>query len=135
MSANEFGNPAVITAVANEAITIYRFVNLAGTVAVEALKVSIADTTEVVFGIAVETVASGAEVGVAIAGVGRLEVDGSGTAIVAGDTLAPDGGSLGKGIKTVANLIQYGAIAMEPSVADGDIIRVALLPGVARSNA
>jgi hypothetical protein len=107
-----------------EAITKYRFVNADGTTANQDEKVSIADSGEATTGIAADTVASGETTNVFTDGVGYLEVDGSGTAIVAGDFLKPHTDSSGKGIKATANNDKYGAQALSPSTANGDVIRV-----------
>ncbi len=57
----------------------------------------------------------------------KLQVDGSGTAIVPGDRLKPD--SVGRGIKVTAAAGQeYGAIATEASTAADDIISVISVP-------
>ena len=118
------------TAVAAETIAINRFVNLAGTTANQALKCSIADTTETVFGVSDNGGSSGDVISIITTGYeAMLEVDGSGTAIAAGDFLKPDGGSAGKGIKAASDKDAYGAMALEPSSADGDIIRVLVLTG------
>jgi len=55
-------------------------------------------------------------------GFSKLKVDGSGTAIAAGDALKPTTG--GVGIKVASNNDMVGAIAMEASSASGDIIEV-----------
>lgn len=118
------------TAVAAESITINRFVDLAGTTANQLLKCSIADTTDKPFGVADNGGSSGDLISIITTGYeAMLEVDGSGTAIAAGDYLKPDASSTGKGIKAGTDKDAYGAIALEPSSADGDIIRVLVLNG------
>jgi len=126
MSANEF-HGCSIGAVANEALTEYLFVDTGGTTATEALKVSLADSGDAPIGIVTDTVASGGQANVALDGVGRLKVDGSGTAIVAGDRLKPNASAIG--IKTTTDTDFYGARALEPSTASGDIIRVLIEKG------
>lgn len=122
-------NPGTLNGAANEAITEFTFVDTAGTTAKEALKFSVADTGDTPIGIAQSTVTSGETVGVVTAGETFLTVDGSGTAIVAGDYLKPSGDSDGLGIKAAADGDAYGAKALEPSTADGDRIRVLVVSG------
>jgi hypothetical protein len=129
MSASEFSGHC-IEALAAEALTRYRFVDLAGTTAKEATKASIADSGDNPIGIVGDTVTTGRPVAVFTSGVGRLEVDGSGAAIAAGDYLKPDGGNAGKGIKAATDGNFYGARALEPSTADGDVIRVLIIQGM-----
>jgi hypothetical protein len=129
MASNEFDG-TIVTFEAAEAITKYRFVDLAGTTAKEAAKCSIADSGDKCIGIATETIASGGMVPVAINGRGRLEVDG-GTAIAGNDRLRAHTDSAGRGLLIgggTANQ-EYGAIALEPSTVAGDIIRVLILSG------
>lgn len=59
---------------------------------------------------------------VRLSGTSKLKVDGSGTAIAAGDPIRATTG--GVGIKAVTDKDPVSAIAMEPSVANGDIIEV-----------
>ena len=128
MSVNEFRGPS-ISAVAAEALTQYRFVNLAGTTAVEAMKCSISDTGEVAVGIVAETVASGDNAPIFLPGsIGLLCVDG-GTDIAAGDHLKPHTDSSGKGIKTTTDKDFFGAVALEPATDDADVIRVMIVYG------
>lgn len=119
-----------LNGVANEALTEYRFVDTAGTTAAEALKFSIADSTDGPVGIVTNSPASGdPAIVVTVGQVTLLEVDGSGTAIVAGDYLKPSAGNNGIGIKAATNNDKYGAIALEPSTAAGDKIRVLVTVG------
>lgn len=128
MSANYFLGDSV-TATANEALTAYTFADLAGTTAKEALKASTADSGDAPFGIVAETTASGGEAAIFYSGIGRLTVDGSSTAIAAGDKLKPGASNDGVGIKAASDTNAYGAIALDPSSASGDIIRVLIERG------
>lgn len=60
-------------------------------------------------------------------GRSKLVVDGSGTAIAAGDYLGSDGS--GRGIKVTADHAWVGARAEEASAAAGDVIDVTTFPG------
>lgn len=64
---------------------------------------------------------------VGIEGISKLVVDGNSVNIAVGDKLAAN--SSGHGVKTATNLDDYGAVAMNASTADGDIIQVRLMPG------
>lgn len=128
MSVNYFDGESV-SATANEALTAFTFADLAGTTAAENQLASIADTGDAPFGIVSETTASGRDVAIFYSGRGRLKVDGSGTAIAAGDYLKPSGDSDGIGIKAATDEDAWGAIALDPSTADGDIIRVTIARG------
>ena len=59
---------------------------------------------------------------VKLMGGSKLEVDGAAGAIAAGDKLTSDAN--GKGVVTTTNTHSVGAIALEASTADGDIISV-----------
>ena len=63
----------------------------------------------------------------AVGGYSKLVVDGNAAAIAVGDKLASD--AAGKGVKTVTDTDDYGAIAQEASTAAGDIITVLVTPG------
>lgn len=130
MANNEF-NGHDISTIANEGLTKYRFCDYGGTTTVEATRSSIADSGDVPEGIVGETVASGSPAAIFYDGQGRLEVDGSGTAIVAGTKLMPSAGNDGIGIDApAASLNEYGAVAIDPSTAAGDIIRVKIERGI-----
>lgn len=114
-------NANVISGTATAAITSNRIVKLA-TTAKEATRFTTAGAGEVAFGVAIVGVNSGDQVAVATAGAFvRLTVDGSGSAIAAGDPLKSD--SVGRGVKAATSDNQI-AIAMEPSTAAGDNILV-----------
>lgn len=87
-------------------------------------KVQQSGAGEAVFGILQETAsASGDNVQVATAGVSLLKVDGSGTAIVAGDALMS--GASGVGVKmagAAGTLLPCIGYALAPSTASGDLI-------------
>jgi hypothetical protein len=83
-----------------------------------------ADDTDTLFGIATSSADSGAPVGVQVSGVAQVLVDGSGTAVVAGDLLMGGAAKLvkyasGTGHKAVAR-------ALEPTSVS-KVIRVQLL--------
>lgn len=131
ISVNDFDGDS-FPAIAAEAIVAGKFVNLAGTTAKEALKVSIADTTEPIIGVAGNSAAAGEPVTVFYNGMGRMLVDGA-TDIAAGDPLKADGSSTGLAIKAATNLDEIGAIALEPvtQAASGDtadMARVLITP-------
>jgi len=91
-------------------------------------QVALASATEAIIGILQDDPDAedeGASVG--IVGISKLYVDGNGTNIAPGDKLAAN--SSGHGAKTTTDLDDYGAIALEASTADGDIIKVLLVPG------
>jgi len=68
-----------------------------------------------------------------ISGISRLEVEGNSPGpIAAGDKLTSN--SVGQGIVTTTNKNVYGAIALEASIAAGDVIMVLLTPGQQVSN-
>ncbi len=137
MSTNEFSAAEhFLQGEANEALTKYRFVDMDGTTANKAKKFSLSDSLGQPIGIAPETVASGDPTAVATSGIGKLEVDGNANAIAAGDALIPLGDSTGKGGKSLVDGEGVGAIALEPSTADGDIIDVLILPvGIGKATA
>jgi hypothetical protein len=69
---------------------------------------------------------AGMAAGVAVGGTSFLKVDGSGTAILAGDMLKSD--SSGQGVKTTSANDEIGAQALEASAAAGDEIQVRVIP-------
>jgi hypothetical protein len=104
------------------------------TTAKEATLFAPAGNAEQTFGIFMDAAAVGDPVSVAFGGIGRLCVDGNAAAIAAGDYLDSD--AAGKGTKIATDQANYGAIALDPSTADGDIIRVFIAPpGSERSTA
>lgn len=116
---------ARMSSIATEVIPAYRFVNQTSTTAAQASNCLLADSGDLPVGI---TQNGAAAIGDAcdILGPGEialLEVDG-GTAIAAGDFLMPHTDSTGKGLKSTTDKDKYGAIAIDPSSADGDVIRV-----------
>lgn len=125
MSSALFTDPG-ITGAATETIAALVFANIAATAA-EDLKFEQADAGEKCFGITSSGVSSGEHVVVHHSGIGRLTVDGSGTAIVAGDRLKAASG--GVGVKTVTDRDEYGAIALEPATTSGAVIRVKIISG------
>lgn len=131
ISANRYNPNFLISGIAGEALTAGYAVNLTA-----ANTWSIADNGEAMGGIVVEAVAAAGDAcSVAIGGIGPMIVDGSGTAIAAGDALKPDAGSVGKGIVTTTDRDKYGARALEAATTDGAIINVLILPYSERSTA
>lgn len=128
MSANYFDGDSV-TATANEALTAFTFADFAGTTASEDLKASTADSGDAPRGIIAETTDSGRYAAIFYNGTGRLKVDGSSVNIAAGDRLKPGASNDGVGIKAATDEDAYGAIALEPSTASGDIINVLIETG------
>lgn len=114
-----------INGTASENISAYRFVVYASTD--QTKKFGQAAATEKPAGIAIDAATSTYEVGVAVMGEGYLEVDGNADAIAAGDYLKPDAN--GRGVKAATNGDYYGAIALVPSTAAGDIIPVDIVKG------
>ena len=104
------------------------------TTAKEATLFAPAGNAEPTFGIFMDAAAVGDPVSVAFGGTGRLIVDGNAAAIAVGDYLDSD--ASGHGTKIATDQANYGAIAMDPSTAAGDIIRVYIAPpGSERSTA
>ncbi len=64
---------------------------------------------------------------VVLEGISPMVVDGNAGAIAPGDRLKTD--SSGRGIKTVTNLDEYIATALEPSTAQNDVISVLVRAG------
>ncbi|MBN1515524.1 DUF2190 family protein [Candidatus Sumerlaeota bacterium] len=110
-------------------ISAYRFVTVdaSNSTAAETV-VALAGAGELALGVTYEsTAAADRTVGVNLEGVCFLEVDGSGTAIAAGDRLKSDAD--GMGVKSAADGEEYGAIALAASSADGDVIPVMIARG------
>jgi hypothetical protein len=126
MSVSEFRAPNIITRTAEEAVTQYRFAKK-GT-AVNDVGVCDANT-DGILGIFCETRPSGAvDTPVALPGcIGKLTVDGSGTAIERGDLLVPT--TNGIGIKLAVDKHFYGAMALEDATGATDIIDVVVMKG------
>ena len=126
MSVVEF-NGHSFSAEAGEALTRYRFAKHTGTLVTQA-KVGEAEAAQRTAGINAETYASGKMAAVFTDGMGFLEVNGNSVAIVAGDPLKSNATGLGVKAASAGNI--YGAVAVDPSTADGDIIRVIIERGV-----
>lgn len=137
MSTNEFtAHEHFLQGVAVEILTKYRFVDMDGTTANKFKRFSVCDALGQPIGIAPDTVALGDPTAVATHGIGKLEVDGNANAIAAGDALIPLGDSTGKGGKSLVDGEGVGAVALEPSTADGDIIDVLITPaGITKATA
>lgn len=115
------------------AAVAFRFAKNVST-AKEATLFAPAGDGEQTFGVFMDAADVGDPVAVAFGGIGRLCVDGNAGAIAAGDYLDSD--AAGKGTKVTADRGNYGAIALDPSTADGDLIRVYIAPpGSERSTA
>ena len=107
---------------AAEALTANRFGNFDGTTAVQALKISLADTGEKMCGIIANDASSGAAASLVYSGEGYLICDGT-TDIAAGDPLKADAN--GAGVKAASAGDWYGAIAMEPYTTNSEgLVRV-----------
>lgn len=89
--------------------------------------ITLADATVRTIGILQDTPASGVAGSVCVSGWSRAETDGSGTAIVAMDALAPN--ASGILVKTTADNDEMVAVALEPSTVAGKIISVLVMPG------
>ncbi len=138
MAIGDFNPLPKISARADVAIAAFFFVKNTSA-AQENLTCDLAGAGDKPMGIAADSGILGQNIPIASEGRGRLTVDGSGTAIVAGDYLKPadsESGlaSDGYGVKAGTDKDIYGAIALDPSTAKGDIIRVEIVGGGAFAN-
>jgi len=128
-----FDGPSRSGTMTTGAAVAFRFAKIVST-AKEATLFAPAGNAEQTFGIFMDAASVGDSVSVAFGGTGRLCVDGHAAAIAVGDYLDSDAN--GKGTKIATDQANYGAIAMDPSTADGDVIRVYIAPpGSERSTA
>lgn len=124
MATGEFTG-TTLSANASGAVLANRFVKMATTVN-EALLVVECTDGQGAIGISTNAAADGEAVGVAVDGIGVLYVNGANANIAAMATLnciAADG----VGGVEAADGAPYNAIALEPSTADGDKIRVLIV--------
>jgi hypothetical protein len=130
MSVSQGMHPdAKAVTVADSSASRYRFLNASTASTNIKMKVAIAtDATKPVIGILANPTTVADEQAAAVLAEGAefvLEVDGSGTNIAAGDLLIPSTGGIGVKAAAPSATVQYvGAVALEPSVASGDIIKV-----------
>lgn len=122
-----FPNGADIwSATASAAVLALTFVKQT-TTQEENYKCATAGVGEDILGIAVADAEAGEPVGVATSSIGMLKVNGSGTAIAAGDKLTAN--ATGLGIKAGVSTV-YGAVALEPASTNGAEIRVLIRHGI-----
>lgn len=125
MSSSDFRTGGTLTGVAAAALTALTFGKQSGSTN-EVFEYDVATAGNSPIGIIADTTDSGAAVTLFSAGcTGRLLVNGNSVNIARGDFLKPS--TLGYGIKATSGDVA-GAIALEPSVADGDVINVMIIP-------
>jgi len=112
-------NSTIKTATLNGTVAQYRFVE--GTMAAATATDAIAD---VALGISQMSGVSGDKIGICVDGKTYLQVDGSGTAIAAGDAIMAEASGAGQGVKAAGATAVKQATALEAATTDGAIIEV-----------